>query len=203
MTRKEKEFEFKRNLMLDSARILFLKNGFDQTTIKDIAIQSEFSRVTIYKYFKSKMDILLPILFEALYDNYKKYDAEIRNSKYKTNYDKLKYFGLHYYSFFKNKPEYHQVIMQFHKHKLDRELISKRNYEIMLDSHDFSQSVFRRILTDGIETGEFRRDIEIDIAIRFFLKSTFAIIHEYIYNPDFPLQELDLEMTYLLKAFIR
>lgn len=45
--------------ILEKSIQLFAKNGYDGTTINQIAKESKISEATIYKYFKSKLDVLI------------------------------------------------------------------------------------------------------------------------------------------------
>ncbi|MGG0176955.1 TetR/AcrR family transcriptional regulator [Gottfriedia acidiceleris] len=45
--------------ILENSIQLFAKNGYDGTTINQIAKESKISEATIYKYFKSKLDVLI------------------------------------------------------------------------------------------------------------------------------------------------
>lgn len=62
-SRKLKEKEDKRALILDAARQIFLEKGYGQTSIRSIAEQIEHSPGTIYLYFKDKDE-----LFHALHE---------------------------------------------------------------------------------------------------------------------------------------
>jgi AcrR family transcriptional regulator len=63
--RKERgRIEMKRQI-LDAARTLFLEQGFEKTSIRNIADKIEYSPATIYLYFKDKDDLLLDLHNEA------------------------------------------------------------------------------------------------------------------------------------------
>jgi len=63
--RKVREKERRVKEILDSARILFRTKGYVQTTMLDIAEQSELSRRTIYLYFKSKEELSYAAMEES------------------------------------------------------------------------------------------------------------------------------------------
>lgn len=67
--RKEKEKEFKQNLITDAARKLFIEKGFDETTMDDIAKAAGFAKGTVYLYFKSKNELMAYIVI-ASYDTF-------------------------------------------------------------------------------------------------------------------------------------
>ena len=52
----------KRDRILESAKALFLEQGYQTTSIQSIADKAQISKGAIYIYFKSKQEILLAIL---------------------------------------------------------------------------------------------------------------------------------------------
>lgn len=48
--------------IVEKATRLFLKNGYEETRIEDVAAEAELSIQTFYNYFASKADILLAII---------------------------------------------------------------------------------------------------------------------------------------------
>ncbi|MDR1780404.1 MAG: TetR/AcrR family transcriptional regulator [Tannerella sp.] len=65
-----------RDVLVDVARQLFARLGFDNTTMNDIAQESKKGRRTIYTYFKSKDDIWGAVI-ESEIGNLQKVLAEI------------------------------------------------------------------------------------------------------------------------------
>ena len=55
-----------RNHLVDTARILFAKNGFEATTMNDIAAASGKGRRTLYTYFSSKEEIYVAVIQSEL-----------------------------------------------------------------------------------------------------------------------------------------
>jgi len=62
-TRKQREKEEMRTLILNAARNIFLEKGYDHTSLRNIADVIEYSPGTIYLYFKDKDEI-----FHALHE---------------------------------------------------------------------------------------------------------------------------------------
>ncbi|GAB3966087.1 TetR/AcrR family transcriptional regulator [Spirosoma terrae] len=56
--RKEREREEMRKLILDAAQTLFLANGYEKVSIRNIADTIEYSPATIYLYYKDKNELL-------------------------------------------------------------------------------------------------------------------------------------------------
>lgn len=55
--RKQKHKENLKQNILDAAKMLFLKDGYEATSIRRIAAEIEFSPTTIYLYYKDKAEI--------------------------------------------------------------------------------------------------------------------------------------------------
>src|SRR5690606_4539298 len=56
--RKDRHKEDLKLRILDAAKMLFMKFGYEATSIRKIAAEIEFSPTTIYLYYKDKNDIL-------------------------------------------------------------------------------------------------------------------------------------------------
>lgn len=73
--RKEREKLEMRNVILKAATEMFLKDGFEKTSIRGIAEKIEYSIGTIYIYFKDKTDLLNALMeqgFQKLMGVFKK-----------------------------------------------------------------------------------------------------------------------------------
>ena len=73
--RKEREKLQKRQNIIDAAEIVFFSKGYDMTKMEDVAKEAEFSKGTLYLYFKSKEELYLEIVSRAeriLYDLFEK-----------------------------------------------------------------------------------------------------------------------------------
>lgn len=64
--------------LVDVARQLFAKNGYENTTMNDIAAASDKGRRTLYTYFKSKDEIYLAVIQTELERLYEKLEIVAR-----------------------------------------------------------------------------------------------------------------------------
>ena len=69
-----------KNLLVDIARQLFAKNGFENTTMNEIAVASNKGRRTLYTYFKSKEEIFLAVIQAELKRLYERMEEVARKS---------------------------------------------------------------------------------------------------------------------------
>lgn len=80
MTKKEKLIQFNKSCILETAELLFSKNGVRETTMDDIARASDYSKSTIYVYFKSKEEIYNHIIYAHMHDLYEAVNHCIKTS---------------------------------------------------------------------------------------------------------------------------
>lgn len=63
---KQERAQQKRNALLESGRTLFISNGYEQTTAKEIAAHAGVATGTFYRYFSDKRQLLLSLLEDKL-----------------------------------------------------------------------------------------------------------------------------------------
>ena len=78
LSRKDRERLFKRREILSAAIELFARNGFDHTTLDDIAEASEYGKGTLYNYFQNKEEIYSAII-RQIFDDYCEIHERILN----------------------------------------------------------------------------------------------------------------------------
>ena len=107
ISRKQREADLRRQIIIEAAEKLFLSKGYEDTTMDQIANESEFSKGTLYNYFKSKDDLYLAIgtkSYEILID----YTKNLIENK-DPGLEQLKAVGYAYYEFTKNYPGYSHI----------------------------------------------------------------------------------------------
>jgi AcrR family transcriptional regulator len=68
MTRVVKDPDIRREELIDVAEELFLKNGYEETTVSEIVKKARVAQGTFYYYFESKDDILDAITDRYMHD---------------------------------------------------------------------------------------------------------------------------------------
>lgn len=66
MARERKQPDIRRNEILDAALTLFIKEGFINVTVNDIAKKTGVARTTIYEYYSDKTGMLIDIVDRAI-----------------------------------------------------------------------------------------------------------------------------------------
>ncbi len=65
-TRRAKERALKNDRFIDVAQRLFLKQGYDQTSIQQVADAADFSKRAVYLYFANKHELFSAVLLRGL-----------------------------------------------------------------------------------------------------------------------------------------
>jgi AcrR family transcriptional regulator len=105
--RRVREKEEMRTIILDSAHKLFLDNGFDKVSIRNIAEAIEYSPATIYLYFKDKNEIFHALHQEA-FRFYNHFNRELPSIK--DPFDRLVKMGEKYFEFMTTHPKYYNIM---------------------------------------------------------------------------------------------
>ncbi|MDV9971959.1 helix-turn-helix domain-containing protein [Clostridioides difficile] len=61
LSKRDKEKIQRENEIIDKAEKLFSLNGFDNTTMNELAKEVEYTKRTIYKYFSCKEDLFFAV----------------------------------------------------------------------------------------------------------------------------------------------
>jgi AcrR family transcriptional regulator len=118
-TRKQREKEEMRTLILDAARKVFLKKGYFDTSIRTIAEEIEYSPGTIYLYFKDKDEI-----FHALHEEgFRKMLDKMQPLEHVTDpFERLKAMGRVYLEFARDNKDFYDLMFIIQapiKHELE------------------------------------------------------------------------------------
>lgn len=108
--------EIKRDEIIDGMERALQSKNYDRLTIDDVAKEAEYSKKTVYSYFKSKDEIYLKLLNRKFNLLYEKLQSAITGSG-KRGVEKIRLLGGAYYEFAKDFPEYMQAMIDFEAKK--------------------------------------------------------------------------------------
>jgi AcrR family transcriptional regulator len=106
-TRKQREREEMRHLILEAAKSIFLEKGYDQTSIRTIAEKIEYSPGTIYLYFKEKDEI-----FHALHEEgFRRFIGLMEPLRHVSDpFERLKAMGRVYMEFARHNKDFYDLM---------------------------------------------------------------------------------------------
>lgn len=78
--RKEREKQEMRKLIISAAMEMFIKDGYEKTSIRNIAEKIEYSPATIYLYYKDKDELFYEIQAEAFDQMHAYFEAKVTSN---------------------------------------------------------------------------------------------------------------------------
>ena len=108
LDRKEREKTEMKRQILNAAQKLFLEQGFEKTSIRNIAEEIEYSAGTIYLYFKDKNEILFALHVEAFGVLMQSMQAGIMGET--DPFERLVSLGKHYLKYAFENPELYDLM---------------------------------------------------------------------------------------------
>lgn len=151
--RRQRERDARRRLILDSAKAVFAKRGFQNATVEEIASRAELAVGTLYRYFQSKEEMYVSLLFEAMEMFHERIEA-IRAGDTSPD-EQLRAVWRFFYDFYHQQPEYYRVFMFLHNEGLPDVISVEVLNEINLRARENFRLV-GQIVQAGVEAGIYR-----------------------------------------------
>lgn len=175
MSRKIAEREAKQEFILNSARELFARNGIENTTMEDIAIASEYTRRTLYSYFKSRDEICLLVLNEDNKVRWREQQRAMESAQ--SGHDKIMIWGKTLFEFSRRNPQSIYLQLYWDIKGLDPESFHSDVFESFDNLNNELAEGLRDIFGLGVRDGSLRPDLNIDLCISQYLYSIRNIIN--------------------------
>jgi AcrR family transcriptional regulator len=101
-SRREREKETRRQLIIDTAGKVFLERGFEPATMDEIAKLSEFTKRSVYSYFPSKDELFAAVILKASESLYRLFVETV--SERTTGFERIAGTGEAYIRFYREYP---------------------------------------------------------------------------------------------------
>ena len=193
--RKDRLREMHTTCILMTAEKLFEQNGYDATSIDDIAFNTGISKSTLYVYFKSKQiiwdSIVCKYMEQLLEDAKKAADGEgsFEDRYYKLCFDIADKFEAH--------PLFCKGTLGKISVDMEQEL-----YKKIYDIGEQTNEEIARFIRSGIEEGKVRKDIDIYPAVIMMWSSISGIISMAMDKEEYLKMRFNMTKNeYLKKAF--
>ena len=147
--RKERDRQEMRRMILDHAKKLFLKEGFENVTIRNIAESMEYSPATVYLYFKDKDEMYYALHVEG-FQKLVKAERSILSTK--DPLERLRKCGEVYIRFALENPEYYDLM--FIMSATGKRIGEKdKKWAVGVEAYD----ILKQIVHDCMEAGAIPR----------------------------------------------
>jgi AcrR family transcriptional regulator len=142
--------------ILSAASRLFLKHGYEDTSIQQIAELADTGVGTLYGYFASKDEVLREVLREHSTNAVQSYRAAVERTT--PSIEKV-VLGL---------AEYRRYIRDNQKLITAAFYVSTRDGRVLEDTNDWLLRTYTQMVEEGIERGEFKK-VPAEAAARWLL----------------------------------
>lgn len=177
MTRKERERATRRQEIIAAAEQLFAAQGFENTTMEEIAEKAEFGKPTLYSYFKSKDEILFRIHMRKHEAKMETFRQAIR--QHATGYARLRALGVAYYRFYRDNPEYLRMQVYWDYKGLDLDKLNEPVREQYRELEDTFVEL-SRTLRLGAADGSLRDDLDVGRTMDLFFMTLRAVLNQVL-----------------------
>jgi len=166
----------KRKSIIDAAIEVFSRNGFQNSTISEIAQKANVAEGTIYQYFRNKEDLF----FSIPIDKTKEFcgELELHLQGIKGSINKVRKFVWYYIHHLQANPEYARALML--EMRVNRNFIRTKTYEA------FRPMTHRilEIIEEGQEEGTIRKDVDMYTIRHLILGSLEHIVTRWVLKDE-------------------
>ena len=174
--------------LLRLAAAMFAERGLRATTVRDIADSAGILSGSLYHHFSSKEEMVDEVLrgfLDWLFDRYQQIVATEPNPL-----ERLK--GLFMASFEAIATRHAEVVIYQDEAK---RLSSQPRFAYVEERNRQQRKMWVDVLTEGIEQGLFRPDVDVDLVYRFIRDTTWVSVRWY--QPGGPLTAEQVGQQYL------
>jgi Transcriptional regulator len=191
-SKKEKLKEFHRSNILTVAKKLFIEKGIAHTTMDDIAKVADYSKSTLYVYFKSKDEIYNNIIYENMLLLKQALESATQNC----NNVRDCFFSIcnAHVLFQDDNPLFFESMLNGTMNESDNEQLYKK----MLELNNELNKIITDFLLDGIQKKQVRPDIDI-IQTAFTLWAAICGLILVSYNKKSYIQYMNVDRKSFLK----
>ena len=201
-TRLEREKEKKKKEIIDAAEQIFLKEGFKDTSMDEIAKRSEFSKRTVYKYFGSKEELFAEIALRGI-GMFQQIIIESVKDK-RTGFDKIRAIADSIVNLKRINKNYAKVIFYFLTQSMNNNKLTesiKNCKKLMLNI----RTLINQFMQEGINDGSIKRDIDftkIGLVAQTIFVGLYMIdnsVYQYLIGDDITFNEIfEYSINFLL-----
>lgn len=181
-TRKQREVDYRMNDIVREAEELFGTYGFENVTMDQVSTASEFSKPTLYKYFKSKDELALFVYKEIQLKKIPFMEDCIAGAK--TGSDMLYKIAMGFRDFFSQYPYSLKFQLDWDYKGLKRDRIRPEVLNEVEKLFDSEMPFIEVLIRKGTEDGSFRKDLNYAMVLNIFYLLLRAILNQQFFMND-------------------
>lgn len=176
--RKQREKEIRRNDIIEAAERVFFSKGYSTSTMDDVAKEAEFSKRTVYVYFKSKEQLYFEIMIRGWKLLNTMLEEELSKLLDGNSLQRLRQIGTTLFTFSQLQPNYFEAIVEYETSERDFEKgITNQSREECYAEGEKILRVLMTILQQGVEEGSIRKDLDLLNTALILWSSTIGVFN--------------------------
>lgn len=189
--RKRKDIENRRNEILDAVERIYEKGSFESVTMDEIAKEAEFTKQTLYAYFKGKDEIMASIYVRAANRINQMIKAKLDETDSMTGYEKLDLMRIVFTEIAVQKPFYTKM-MSIYQLKDLREFKDLGIYDEILAKNANLTNYMSDCIRRGKMDGSIASTVDVQSGVLFLKALILGTVSMVVYNEQYLRQELNL-----------
>ena len=181
---------------MDASRKIFLKKGYKNASLVEVADDTKIGRRTIYRYFENKELLLIKVLTNG-FDDFNKHLENIVYEDGITSSNKLKVLFDNYLSYFLSNPEMLRLMSMVDVNISDFTKESKV-YRNLVATTAFADEILMGILIEAKNDGSVSSNVGADVLAITINSSLLALASRVMNNKNLLDKEQGIESTHML-----
>ena len=178
----------RRGELLQLAAELFAERGLKATTVRDIADAAGILSGSLYHHFDSKESMVDEILRTFLDELFGRYEAIVAKKL-----QPRERFEAVVTASFEALDRNHAAVAIYQSEV--RQLVDQPRFGYIRERLDQFRTMWKVMLREGMKDGTFRKDLDVDLAYRFFRDTVWVGVRWY--RPGGPVSISDVTQQYL------
>ncbi|UCC43530.1 MAG: TetR/AcrR family transcriptional regulator [Candidatus Zixiibacteriota bacterium] len=175
MSRKTMERMVRRKFVTGAARRLFASKGIENTRMEDIAAAVDYTRRTIYSYFKSRYEICLLVFVEDLAARWEEQKRAV--ALVESGLEKITVWGHTLFTYAQENPHYMRLEAYWDYTRLDPKQLSRESFLSFENLNNGLADSLREMFRLGMQDGSLRPGLHVDMCISQYLYSLRSVIY--------------------------
>lgn len=172
---------------------VFAEKGFASATVRDIADEAGILSGSLYHHFRSKEEILSQILEDFLARLIDRITTIEREAS--TPQECLERLMLDAFATIKQEPQ----AVSLYQHEASA-IAVRPGFEFLAETGREVESLWIRVLTEGIRQGQFRGDLDERLAYRFIRDGMWSVVHWYRPGGRYEIERIADQYLEILRA---
>lgn len=197
--RKKKDVEIRCNEILDAVERIYEKGSFESVTMDEIAKEAEFTKQTLYAYFKGKEEIMASIYVRAANNINQMIKSKLDEKELMSGYEKLDLMRIVFTEVAETKPFYTKMISIYQLKDLS-EFKNLGIYDEIVTKNANLTRYMSDCIEKGIQDGSIDKNTDVQSGVLFLKALILGAVSMAIYNEQYMRQELNLDPLESLRS---